>query len=450
MHTDTPTSTQNENNPRLAAFAICAMLLPMCVFYGVLALHAVNIPYADDYDAVLGFLEHFSRLSGVLTKLIYIISAQHNEYKPMFAHLIFVLQYKIFGHPNFVGLSWLGNIFILPLFYLIWRSFLPGEGSLSHKLMFFVPVSFLLFQLQYSETLDWSMPGLQNITILVFALACIVFLSRDSSWRFFLACIFLVLSVASSGNGFALVPIGIIMFLGKKKGSRIAVWIILSGLCAIVYFRHYNFLSSQQAHSESVLNSIHYLNPVFTLSFMGSALGNTATLIKYSSVVLGIAICIVIVYMVKRRYYRLNPTIFYYMSFLVLTAIAVSGIRSRLGFDQSHAGRYKIYSDLLLICCYVFIVETRTKNTSYLRHHLFQVALVLSVLFCALFDWAGNKHLTTRQSDLVTGVKLYKLSNHQQGPFMGTRDDTTVDPLRIPLVHNMLQDAESTGLYRFP
>jgi len=444
-----PKPVPTESNRRLAVFSICVMLFPIGFFYGLLARHVTNIPFADDY-AILGFLEHLSRLPTILAKLSYIISAQQNEYKPMFANLVFALQYKLFGHPDFVSLSWLGNAFILPLFYLIWRHFLPHEEDLSLRLLLFVPVSFLLFQLQYSETLDWSLPGLQNIPVLVFTFACIAFLSKDSSRSFVLACVFLALSVASSGNGFVLFPIGIAMLLDKKRAARIGIWLILVGLCAALYFHHYNFRSSQQEQNGSVLHSVHYLNPIFALSFMGSAFGNPSHLIKYSSVILGITICFVIVLMAKNRYYRLNPTVFYFASFLVLTAIAVSGIRSKLGFDQSHAGRYKIYSVLLLICCYAFLMEKYAENAPSLRRRYFEGILVFSVVFCAIFDWAGNKHLALRQNDLMIGAKLYEASNHQRGPYVQLGDDTTPLAIRINgLWHNTIQDAESTGLFRF-
>jgi hypothetical protein len=445
-----PISVQTKSNPRLAFFSICAMLMPILFFYSILARHVTNIPYSDDYAAVLEFLEHFSRLPTSLAKLSYIISAQHNEYRPMFANLIFVLQYKLFGHPDFVSLSWLGNAFVLPLFYLLWRHFLPHEENRARRLLFFVPVSFLLFQLQYSETLDWSMPGLQNVPVLVFVLACIDFLSQDGPWSFLLACIFLALSIASSGNGFALVPIGILMLLNKNRPTRVGIWLILSGFCAAVYFYHYNFFSSQQEQNGSVVHSVHYLNPIFAVAFMGAAFGNHAHLIKYVSVVLGIAICAVIALMAKHRYDRLNPTIFYFVSFLVLTAIAVSGIRSKLGFDQSCAGRYKIYSVLLLICCYAFLMEKYINGSLSLRRRCFQAAIVFSVLFCAVFDWTGNKYLASRRNDMIIGAKLYEASNHQRGPYVQQGDDTTVLAIRINrLVHNTIQDAESTGLYRF-
>jgi hypothetical protein len=437
---------------RVALFSICAMLVPILFFYIALARHLINIPFGDDYNGVLDFLERFSDLQTTFAKLGYILNAQHNEYKTIFANFIIALQYKLFSHPDFVVLSWLGNLFVLPLFYIAWRHFLPREENLSRRLLLFVPVSFLLFQLQYAETLNWSMPGLQNIPVLVFAFACIAFLAKEDSRSFLIACTFLVLTIASSGNGFALFPIGIAMLIGRKQASRVVIWIAVVAACGALYFYHYDFLSSQQVRNGSVLQSAHYLNPIFALSFMGAAAGNNIHLVRVSSIFLGMAIVGVIVLMSKDRYYKMNPTIFYFVSFLVLTAIAVSGIRSKLGFHASSAGRYKIYSDLFLICCYAFLVERYGDSLTPVRQRrYFQVALVCSVLFCAGFDIYGIRYLAARQSDMVSGVKLYESSNHQRGPVVFNGDDSSAIAVELNrYFHPMIQKAESTGLYRFP
>lgn len=218
------------------ALAICIILLPIVSFYAILARHILNIPFLDDYSSVLEFQEHFSSLPNALAKAGYVVFAQHNEYKPVFANLIIALQYGIPGHPSFILLSWLGNLFVLVLFYLMWRYFLVDEESTSRRLLFFAPVAYLLFQLQYAETLNWSSTGLQNIPVLVFAFAALAALSRNSRSNFLLGCILMVLSIASSGNGFALFPVGLAMLLERKAWRRVGLWSIVAALCAAVYF----------------------------------------------------------------------------------------------------------------------------------------------------------------------------------------------------------------------
>ena len=231
---------------RRLALAICIILLPIISFYAILARRILNLPFLDDYSGVLEFLEHLSSLPNVVAKAGYVVVAQHNEYKPVFANFVIALQYGISGRPSFILLSWLGNLFVLVLFYFMWRYFLVREENTSRRLLLFAPVAYLLFQLQYAETLNWSSPGLQNIPVLVFAFAALAALSRNSHSSFLLGCILMVLSIASSGNGFALFPVGLIMLLQRRAWRRVGIWSLVAGLCATVYFYHYNFHSSQQ------------------------------------------------------------------------------------------------------------------------------------------------------------------------------------------------------------
>ena len=427
---------------RLSAIALAAILLPILVFYGILARYIINLPFNDDYPGVLAFLEHYAQLPGRMAKIGYILSAQHNEYKTMFANFVIAVQYTFTGHPNFVLLSWLGNLFLIPLLWLLWKHFMRAEQDRSRRLLFFLPVPFLLFQLQYAETLNWSMPGLQNIPVLVFALACVASLTAQERWSTAGASLFLVLTIAASGNGFLLIPIGAYILIDRRRWAALVAWVAVSLASAAVYFHHYDFHSSQQEKNGSVLHSISHLNPIYTLSFMGSATGSFRHL-PYISILLGLALVIAIGRMVWRRYDRVNPTVFYYVAFLLLTAIAVSGIRSKLGLAFSTSNRYRIYSDLLLVCCYVFGAESSMRLTIQSRQRFLQAALAASVLFCVVCDWSGMHFLARRDAEIASGVQRYLSSARQQG--LSPDEGNVNDPFR-----DIMHESESTGLYRFP
>lgn len=428
-----------------------AVLLPVLVFYAILFRHTINMPLIDDYDGVLGFLERYSRLSSFSEKLVYVLTTQHNEYKTIFANAVIALQYQLSGHPNFVALSWIGNLFVLPLGYFLWREFLPRDKDTARRLLLFVPVSCLLFQLQYGETLNWSSPGLENIPILFFTLAGISALTRQTSAGFLWASGFLVLAIASSGNGFALVPLGIWILLARRHRSRAVAWAGVGLACAAGYFYHYNFHSSQQSSNGSVLESIYHLNPLFMLSFAGSVAANTVPGIRFSTIVVGAAIAAVLLWMARSRFDRVNPAYFYFSVFLALTAIGVSGIRSKLGFHASVASRYRVYSDLLLICCYTFLVERYAARAFHSRRRWFLALVATSVFLCATFDWTGSRMFSRRETDMAQGAELYKRSHHQRGPIVLDGNEKDPNAVRInPLIRPIVKDAETTGLYRFP
>ena len=57
------------------------------------------------------------------TKLLDIATAQSNEYKLAFAHSIVASEMEITGHLNFAFLTTLGNLFLLPIGYLLWLTY---------------------------------------------------------------------------------------------------------------------------------------------------------------------------------------------------------------------------------------------------------------------------------------------------------------------------------------
>src|SRR5580698_1588919 len=150
--------------------------IPIILFYTILFRTSVNLPFIDDYDAVLNFMNELTRLSSPSAKVSYYLSSQHNEYKLFFEHAILWLQFTLLGRIDFKMLCAIGNGFILLLALLLWKMFLPNRKDYASRLALFIPASWLLFQLQYFETLNWAMGGLQNLPILVFSFASIYFL----------------------------------------------------------------------------------------------------------------------------------------------------------------------------------------------------------------------------------------------------------------------------------
>ena len=160
------------------ALLACAVCLPPLLVYAILFREALAIPILDDYHAVLGFSLHLVQLHSAQDKLLYVIAAQHDEYKLIFEHAVMAAQLALVHHISISFLVTLGNLMLLPIAYACWRNYFAGKSDLRIRLALFLPISFLLFQLNYAETLDWSMGSLQNVAVIAFA-----FLSRGFAPR---------------------------------------------------------------------------------------------------------------------------------------------------------------------------------------------------------------------------------------------------------------------------
>jgi hypothetical protein len=166
-------------SPRLQPKGLVAAVLvtlPAVLFYGILFRHASKIPLNDDYEALLDFLNQMAQLKSASARASYFMAAQFNEYKLFFGHAVAWLQLSFFGQADFRVLSAIGNGFVLLLAILLWVMFLPGHKNLAHRTAFFIPVSYLLFELGYAETLNWAMPSLVNLPVLVFSLGTLYLL----------------------------------------------------------------------------------------------------------------------------------------------------------------------------------------------------------------------------------------------------------------------------------
>lgn len=368
---------------------LVAIGAPIICFYAILAHHLVNLPLEDDYETVLPFMARLSTMDW-LHRLGYASQFQHNEYKLIFENAVFAAQYAVLGHPNFIVLCLLGDLLVLILFFGVWHCLMP-KSDLDQKLMTAVPIAFVLFELRYAETLNWSMAALQNIAVLVFSVFCVACLTRGRDW---IACLLFALSIACSGNGFILLPIGLWLIARRRSWLQLAAWIGVFAAMAAVYFVHYARYSPNNSPVTPV-RMIQRLNPIYTLSFMGSLIG----LQWVVSASVGAALLFVFVLMVRKRYERVNPTVFYFVIFLMLTAIAVASIRSDLGLYQSFTGRYRIYSVLLVICSYIFGMETSKR--------WFLPALVTSVLICIMGDVYGHFFYRRRTGQILEEAVVY-------------------------------------------
>ena len=345
--------------PRKALIPAVFVALPAVLFYAILFREAINVPLLDDYEALLDFLNRMAELKSVSARASYFLASQFNEYKLFFGHGVAWLQLAIFGHMDIRLLCALGNASILLLAVVLWRMFLPNHQNLTYRMALFIPVSWLLFQLQYAETLNWAMPSLQNLPVLSFSLGAICLLMRSARVPFCGSLVCFVLAVASSGNGFSVDPY-------RRAGPcvssplcaprvlacdfcRVCCRLCLSLQCHVVTKPAQSFGPIDGDSAAAVIRDrLHRQRCSFPHRARAIFL-----LTSYLAFFSGLLLCAFFVVIVRRGYVRRNPMVAYCILFLLLTAIGVAGLRSDLGLAQSLGSRYAIYSALFLYLCLV-------------------------------------------------------------------------------------------------
>jgi hypothetical protein len=375
---------------RRYALALLLIILPILVFYSILSAQAFSIPMGDDI-AALDFGTSYEAAPGFLAKLGLVLFSQHNEYKLILLNSFLAANLTLLHRLDFIALCHIGNLFMLPVFTAIafcWRR--PGM-ALPERLLRLAPVALLLFQLQYWETLDWVMSGLQDLPILVFALYAIALCTRRFAGSGPLLSLCVVLGMFTSGNGFCVVPICAWM-LYRERRVRDLLILIGSTVLAVALYAHRYTINSQQVGlpTQSILHKIAYF-----LSFNGAIVG-----IPWSNVpgvVCGAVFLTMFVVAFCRGYECRNPAIFYSMVFIVATALLTTAGRSNFPISQSWSFRYRVYSTLWMVFLYIFLSEELQRTGSRYFKKFLPVAITFSIVFCVGGDLLGFYYLRQRR-----------------------------------------------------
>jgi hypothetical protein len=157
------------------------------------------------------------------------------------------------------------------------------------------------------------------------------------------------------------------------------------------------------------------------------------------------------VYAWRRGFRESHPFAFYSTVWVLLTAAVVAEGRSGGGIATSLTGRYKIYSDLLLVFCY-FIVARFVEASSLAlarKRQLYAVALTAILLFSAASDLLGYKLLLKRNRRVAEGIADYVADPAHNVPMVSISGDKDVGaaPLRARVI---LNESLAAGIYTLP
>jgi hypothetical protein len=434
------------------AWWIVIILPPVC-FYYLLMESVSSIPFLDDYNSILSFLLHWKEDHG-FQHVVRILFWQHNEYRLMFENAIVSAQYAMRGHTDIKALCILGDLFVLPIFgalLLIWKT---GQASGTSTAIVFAPASYLLFQLQYYSAVNDATTSLQYLPVILFALLSCYLITRKDALSFSGALCCLALSIASSGNGFFLLPIGCIMFIQNKGYERLIVWLATGAAMSLIYFSHgYNFHKTEGG-TRGLLSGFAHFSPTFAAAFLGST-GTTSRPVP--AIALGILLLVVFVIATKDRLFASNPALYYSMLFFIVTAMAVSGLRSDYGAGVPTAlgSRYRIFSVTMVILTYFYLAGKYRDiqwNRAFAR--AIPVALWITLLgFTIASDWAGEKQLLMKRQRLE--FALMRWYRHEPPLPMTSEgaDDYTARMASLGFfepIEPTLSSSIHEGIYRLP
>lgn len=324
-----------------------------------------GIPFNDDYDMFLRSLIKVKEANG-LNELISVIFSQHMEHRPAVPRLVAALVWKTYGSCDLKILMLIGNGMLFGIWVIVTNVFSPE--SFFRKLIWAITTFFILASLQSMENQVWATGALQNYSFVFFTLLAIYF-----TWmgKPIIGIGFWLGSILCTITGFVVAPLLLTIHL---RNGNLKTWIISLFIVSVTSFLYFKNLSFPPV--EKLPGIIPHYSLLSRVQYFLAFLGSTFTLGRSTldlSLLFGALLGIITIYL-NRRLLKWNLAS---MISIFVILVAVTGVlfRGVLGPHQALADRYKIYSQLLMICCLFGILQfPRAK-----------MAGMISVLFIVIF-----------------------------------------------------------------
>jgi hypothetical protein len=363
-----------------------------------------------------------------------LLFASHNEHRVAFTRLAFTLSYALFGEIDFRFLIFLGNAALVALIYLFFKTFKVSHSNL----LYFIPVSTLLFQLLFWKNMTWAASALQNQYILLFTGLTFYLLSKKSGPGLYSAFFFAVLSVFTHGGGWVTIFLGWITLLIQKSYQKSSIWAGGALIIGFFYFKNFHSSTNVFTGTQSLEGFKNFL--IFYSAFLGSSLSLEK---MYVAVGFGVTLSFYLCYLTWDKYFEKNITVFIFMVYIFLNAILVAMARSGLAVENVFAPRYKIVSVILIILVYMSLAERFSSSVVKFRSFVLFGILFASTSYFLTFN-PGKANLEIRNKSLLWMANQWVNTNHgfffRAGP-AGAEDS-------IP--NSILLKAIENGFYKLP
>lgn len=398
--------------------AVLVMALPVLSWIGVILYYSVNLPWYDDFDPFPDFL-HKWIISDALPEKLKLLFQPNNEHRMVIGKLVTVIYYWMTGHLNFTFLHIAGACFTLGTLAIFWRAFRRTRLSA----WYFLPVPFLLFQLQYHLIFLWAICGLQHQPVVFFVCLSMFLLSGN---RFAGALLAGICATYAMSSGIFVWPAGVMILLLRSQYKQLIGWLLIGAMAVGFYF----YGMSAQGNESSFAFFAKYPH----LSVLGffAFLGGLFDLLPEKSIVVRSALPVVMAFLVMiwvliwlyrqllpwlQRTFRQSKTpaagrmsdveafLLGILTFLLVEALVIGLLRPRFGFNVMIVSNYKIYPALFLAVAYLsFIVSTQHEHA---RQRALKLAAFIGIIIWGVSIYTYLPVITERR-------KYYTVNGYNQ------------------------------------
>ena len=386
------------------------IFLPVALYFYFLFEYSINIPKWDDH-ALKAFIVEFQNASGFIPKLQTFFK-QHNEHRIAFDRFFTLIVYWINRSIDYRWLMWIGNFTLLGLLFIFYKKF----QTLKISIAYFIPIPFILFQLQLWENTFWGMAAMQNFGIIFFIYSLIYLICLEQRKAFYLALFVAFLATYTSGNGITIFPVCLFLLILQRRFKDASVFGSVSIILVFLYFYNYKFPENNPSLDGIGIKKIAtgffmFLGSVFDLIPNASQNHKIVIFAGFILFIFGSIIALYLIFNSKlfKKQRNLNHIELFVLGsimFLIGTAIVVTFTRISYGEISLLTSRYKIYSILLLITIYLAVISKI--NFNYVNWVTYSL-IFLAICFNLLANYIYFKDVVNFRNQLISFGINWKL-----------------------------------------
>lgn len=378
----------------LAALVLCAVALH---FYTIAAT-SVDVPFLDDWDALLGFQVYWLEAKGVAAHLRLLFDP-HNEHLLAVPRVLVLGVHALTGRVDFTWLNLLGNTLALLALAALWPGFRPGRPT-PQRVLAFLPAVLCVAQPQAWTAVISPTVSISNFGVVAFAALCFAALARGDARGIGAAALCAACAAFSQGNGVLAAPLAALV--PWLRGQRTLAWRWGAGAAAsaALYFA----LAPSDYAAASPLASLARPNQLvaYALYFMGAAGGFARPL---PSLLVGVVLVTSFSVLALRGLPRRSPVIFASSLFLFASIAANALLRAHQGAEAPlFQPRYRLYGAFLLALGHLGWEEILPPQP---RRRWTGAALAAAFAFWAVSFQVGSTAAKARAAELEADLGVW-------------------------------------------
>ncbi|QDK79603.1 hypothetical protein EXU85_13720 [Spirosoma sp. KCTC 42546] len=236
-------------NRQTATWFSLLSAIPILIFFYTFFQFISNIPFQDDYDALLEPVTKFKQLTHFSwSEFVNIVWTQDDERRIVVDRLVAITTYLITSKLDLRLQAFLGLLSLLGIFYLIYTIIRDGKLPVSLVLI----CALLLFHIQYYETIFWAMIPLQHVIVYFFVLLSSYYLYSTKPSNLIAALIIAIFAILSDVSGTFILPVGLFLLLVQHRWKHSIIWALVIGGMVFLYYQNFEVPSFRPKLSDNL------------------------------------------------------------------------------------------------------------------------------------------------------------------------------------------------------